>query len=91
MKFIDSIVKALIKEGFPGGVGVGLTLPNGYINGAPDNSDEDDKNEDIIPGGKAEGKSLLNPNTEREGLVIRSQDISISFKAISNKFLLKEK
>jgi RNA ligase (TIGR02306 family) len=39
----------------------------------------------------AEGKSLLNPNTEREGLVIRSQDISISFKAISNKFLLKEK
>ena len=59
MKFIDSIVKALIKEGFPGGVGVGLTLPNGYINGAPDNSDEDDKNEDIIPGGKAEGKSLV--------------------------------
>jgi RNA ligase (TIGR02306 family) len=39
----------------------------------------------------AEGKSLLNPNTDREGLVIRSQDISISFKAISNKFLLKEK
>jgi len=39
----------------------------------------------------AEGKSLLNPNTEREGLVIRSQDISISFKAISNKFLLNEK
>ena len=59
MKFIDSIVKALIKEGFPGGVGVGLTLPHGYINGAPDNSDEDDKNEDIIPGGKAEGKSLV--------------------------------
>jgi len=58
MKFIDSIVEALIKEGFPGGVGVGLTLPNGYINGAPDNSDEDDKNEDIIPGGKSEGKSL---------------------------------
>jgi RNA ligase (TIGR02306 family) len=38
-----------------------------------------------------EGKSLLNPNTEREGLVIRSQDISISFKVISNKFLLNEK
>ncbi len=39
----------------------------------------------------AEGKSLLNTNTEREGLVIRSQDVSISFKAISNKFLLNEK
>ena len=37
----------------------------------------------------AEGKSGLNPNTEREGVVIRSYDMSISFKAISNKFLLK--
>ena len=37
----------------------------------------------------AEGKSQLNQNTEREGLVIRSYDMSISFKAISNKFLLK--
>jgi RNA ligase (TIGR02306 family) len=40
---------------------------------------------------KAEGKSRLNPNTEREGFVIRSKDNKISFKAISNKFLLKEK
>lgn len=38
---------------------------------------------------QAEGKSVLNPNTEREGVVIRSMDTSISFKAISNKFLLK--
>jgi RNA ligase (TIGR02306 family) len=38
---------------------------------------------------QAEGKSDLNVNTEREGLVIRSYDMSISFKAISNKFLLK--
>lgn len=37
----------------------------------------------------AEGKSILNANAEREGLVIRSYDMSISFKAISNKFLLK--
>jgi RNA ligase (TIGR02306 family) len=39
----------------------------------------------------AEGKSDLNPQTEREGLVIRSLDREISFKVISNKFLLKEK
>ncbi len=39
----------------------------------------------------AEGKSILNPNVEREGLVIRSLDRTISFKAISNKFLLGEK
>ena len=39
----------------------------------------------------AEGKSILNSDTEREGLVIRSQDIEISFKVISNKFLLNEK
>ena len=37
----------------------------------------------------AEGKSQLNSNTEREGLVIRSMDNTISFKVISNKFLLK--
>lgn len=37
----------------------------------------------------AEGKSALNHNTEREGIVIRYFDHSVSFKAISNKFLLK--
>lgn len=37
----------------------------------------------------AEGKSILNPQTEREGLVVRTIDRKISFKAISNKFLLK--
>ena len=39
----------------------------------------------------AEGKSILNLKTEREGLVIRSHDRKISFKVISNKFLLNEK
>jgi RNA ligase (TIGR02306 family) len=39
----------------------------------------------------AEEKSILNPEFDREGLVIRSMDRTISFKAISNKFLLKEK
>jgi hypothetical protein len=39
---------------------------------------------------QAEGKSVLNTNAEREGLVIRSYDTKISFKAISNLFLLKE-
>lgn len=38
---------------------------------------------------QAEGKSVLNPDTEREGVVVRSMDGSISFKAISNTFLLK--
>jgi hypothetical protein len=37
----------------------------------------------------AEGKSELNSDTEREGVVVRSVDGTISFKAISNKFLLK--
>jgi len=36
----------------------------------------------------AQGKSELNPKSEREGLVIRSYDNSISFKVISNKWLL---
>jgi hypothetical protein len=37
----------------------------------------------------ADGKSELNPNFDREGVVIRSLDRTISFKVISNKFLLK--
>jgi RNA ligase (TIGR02306 family) len=37
----------------------------------------------------AEGKSLLNEKTEREGIVFRTHDGNFSFKAISNRFLLK--
>jgi RNA ligase (TIGR02306 family) len=37
----------------------------------------------------ADDKSELNPNFDREGIVIRSLDRKISFKVISNKFLLK--
>jgi len=37
----------------------------------------------------ADGKSELKPNFDREGIVIRSLDRKISFKVISNKFLLK--
>ena len=37
----------------------------------------------------AEGKSLLNPNQEREGIVYKSMNSQFSFKAISNKYLLK--
>jgi len=39
----------------------------------------------------ADGKSLLNNKVNREGIVIRSNDRTISFKAISNNFLLKAK
>lgn len=37
----------------------------------------------------ADSKSELNPNFDREGIVIRSLDRKISFKVISNRFLLK--
>lgn len=37
----------------------------------------------------AEGSSILNPLTNREGLVIRTYDNQTSFKVISNKYLLK--
>jgi hypothetical protein len=40
---------------------------------------------------KAEDKSKLNLGVEREGIVFRNRDKTISFKAISNSFLLKEK
>lgn len=37
----------------------------------------------------AEGKSILNKDTEREGLVFRCIEDGLSFKVISNKYLLK--
>lgn len=39
----------------------------------------------------SEGKSKLNDQAEREGIVLRNSSQTISFKVISNKFLLKEK
>jgi len=39
----------------------------------------------------ADSKSVLNDKFDREGVVIRSHDRKISFKVISNKFLLNEK
>jgi RNA ligase (TIGR02306 family) len=39
----------------------------------------------------ADSKSVLNQQFDREGVVIRSLDRKISFKVISNKFLLNEK
>lgn len=38
----------------------------------------------------ADDKSILNLSSDREGIVVRSVDRTISFKAISNKFLLKQ-
>jgi RNA ligase (TIGR02306 family) len=39
----------------------------------------------------AEGKSILKNNREREGLVYKCHEQNLSFKVISNKFLLKQK
>jgi len=39
----------------------------------------------------ADGKSVLNDAFDREGVVFRTMDRTVSFKAISNTFLLKEK
>lgn len=39
----------------------------------------------------AEGKSELNPAVEREGVVFKRHGSNASFKAISNRFLLREK
>lgn len=45
--------------------------------------------EDILA--KAEGKSVLNPKQEREGIVFKDVAGGITFKAISNKYLMSEK
>lgn len=39
----------------------------------------------------ADGKSMLNPNADREGVVVRGLTENFSFKAISNNYLLNDK
>lgn len=39
----------------------------------------------------AEGKATLNPKQEREGIVLKANDGSMTFKAISNRYLMKQK
>jgi len=39
----------------------------------------------------AEGKSVLNPQKQREGIVFKSYDTDFHFKSISNRYLLKQK
>ena len=67
--------KEELKEmGLPGGAGIGLSLPGGYINGAPDSKDVkknskklnnkgmsgyEEIDENNIPGGLAKGKTLI--------------------------------
>lgn len=49
-------------------------------------------NEHLVDGllKMAEGKSVLNPSAEREGLVFKAVEGRFSFKAISNRYLLGE-
>lgn len=55
-----------------------------------DNKTLKENREDLIT--SADGKSLLNNKVDREGIVMRTLDrYRISFKAISNKYLIKEK
>jgi len=68
---LDSIIDEM---GLPGGAGVGLSLPGGYINGAPKADDVkkvskklnnkgmsgyEEIDEDKIPGGLAKGKTII--------------------------------
>jgi hypothetical protein len=43
-KGIYKMITAKLNEAFPGGIGVGLDLPNGYINGAPTGSVDESNN-----------------------------------------------
>jgi hypothetical protein len=43
-KEIFKMITSKLSEGFPGGIGVGLTLPGGYINGAPTGSVDETNN-----------------------------------------------
>ena len=73
-EIVEDFDAILDEMGLGGGAGVGLSLPDGYINGAPDSKDVkknskklnnkgmsgyEDIDEDKIPGGLAKGKTLI--------------------------------
>jgi hypothetical protein len=74
-EIMDEMEAEILDEmGLGGGAGVGLSLPGGYINGAPDSKDVkknskklnnkgmsgyEEMDEDNIPGGLAKGKTLI--------------------------------
>jgi len=65
-----------------------LGIDNVPVIGEQQHFEPDETIDDILK--FAEGKSALNPNTEREGVVFKTYAREKSFKAISNKFLSKE-
>ena len=73
-EIVEDFDSILDEMGLGGGAGVGLSLPGGYINGAPDSKDVkknskklnnkgmsgyEEIDEDKIPGGLANGKTLI--------------------------------
>ena len=73
-EIVDDLDSLIDEMGLPGGAGVGLSLPGGYINGAPKADDVnkvskklnnkgmsgyEEIGEDKIPGGLASGKTLI--------------------------------
>ena len=73
-EIVEDFDNLLDEMGLPGGAGVGLSLPGGYINGAPKADDVakvskklknkglsgyEEIDEDKIPGGLAKGKTLI--------------------------------
>ena len=73
-EIVEDFDNLLDEMGLGGGAGVGLSLPGGYINGAPDSKDVkknskklnnkgmsgyEEMDEDNIPGGLAKGKTLI--------------------------------
>jgi hypothetical protein len=57
-----------MKEGFPGGVGVGLTLPGGYINGAPSEDDREEMKDKLGRDESVEGDRIQNLNNRIKAL-----------------------
>ncbi len=70
---IDKIVKEWVgkkmhEAGFPGGVGVGLNLPGGYINGAPSEDDREEMKDKLGRDESVEGDKIQNLNNRIKAL-----------------------
>jgi hypothetical protein len=89
---IDKIVKEWVgkkmhEAGFPGGVGVGLNLPGGYINGAPSEDDREEMKDKLGKDESVEGDRIQNLNNRIKALKDKMADT----KSPNQKSLLQQR
>jgi hypothetical protein len=83
----DWVGKKMQEAGFPGGAGVGLSLPGGYINGAPSEDDVEKMKSKLGRDESVEGDKIQNLNNRIKALKDKMADT----KSPNQKSLLQQR